>query len=182
MAIKKTPAKKITSKTPPKVDRSHGYNSMCAFELANITYRQLDHWDRIDFVKPSLEEAIGSGSRRLYSYGDIVKLRAIKELRDAGLSVKSIQIVMDNLKTEFNADLATSNLVIDGKTPILATDDELVDLIRGGQRVLNVLPMAPVQQEVDAKIIQLFSEHKLSEKPANKTSVKPVAKAAAQKA
>ena len=130
---------------------------MSAIRIAGITYRQLDHWARMGLVRPSQTEASGSGSRRRYSYSDLVRLRAIKRLLDAGLKLRKVCEVIDKLDAEFGADLAASNLVIDGQTPVLVTNNaELFDVLSNGQGVLNVLPMAPVQQEVDAAIVELF--------------------------
>ena len=62
-----------------------GYPGKRAAEIAGITYRQLDYWARTDLVMPSLARATGSGSRRLYSYRDLLELRAVKSLLDAGI-------------------------------------------------------------------------------------------------
>ena len=142
---------------PGHHDRSQGFGSMSAVRIAGISYRQLDHWASQGLVRPSLAEAKGSGSRRLYSYSDLVTLRSIKRLLDAGLRLSRIRAVIHKLDSEFDTDLASSNLVIDGTTPVLVTcQDELFDLLQNGQGVLNVLPMMSVQQEVDASIIELF--------------------------
>ena len=134
-----------------------GFGSMNAVRIAGISYRQLDHWASQGLVRPSLVEAAGSGSRRLYSYSDLVTLRAIKRLLDAGLRLARIRSIITKLDKDFDTDLASSNLVIDGTTPVLVTsNDELIDLVKNGQSVLNVLPMVSVQQEVDASIIKLF--------------------------
>ena len=134
-----------------------GFGSMSAVRIARISYRQLDHWASRGLVRPSLLEAAGSGSRRLYSYSDLVTLRAIKKLLDAGLKLEKIRSIILQLDREFDDDLTSSNLVIDGTTPVLITsDDELFDLLKNGQGVLNVLPMMSVQQEVDASIMDLF--------------------------
>ena len=139
--------------SPPQ----QGYGSMSAVRIAGITYRQLDHWATKGLVRPSLAEAAGSGSRRQYSYGDLVTLRAVKRLLDAGLRLQKIQEIVDSLRSRFDADLASSNLVIDGSTVVLVTSsDDLVDVLRNGQGVLNVLPMAPVQKEVNEAIVELF--------------------------
>lgn len=140
-----------------KTHHEQGYGSMTTLKIAGITYRQLDYWAREGLVRPSLAEATGSGSRRRYSYGDLVTLRTIKRLLDSGLRLDKIRSVIHNLRSEFDADLASANLVIDGTTPVLVTgQDELFDLLSKGQGVLNVLPMAPLQQEVDAAIVELF--------------------------
>ena len=51
-----------------------GFSGKKASEIAGITYRQLDYWARTDLVRPSMTDASGSGSRRRYSYGDLLEL------------------------------------------------------------------------------------------------------------
>jgi hypothetical protein len=54
-------------------------------------------------------------------------------------------------------DVTTVNLVISGNRSVLVhTGEELVDLLKRGQGVLNILPLGTVKDEVDAKIIELF--------------------------
>jgi len=140
-----------------KTHHEQGYGSMTTAKIAGITYRQLDYWAREGLMRPSLAEATGSGSRRRYSYGDLVTLRTIKRLLDSGLRLDKIRSVIHTLRSEFDVDLASANLVIEGTTPVLVTgQDELFDLLSKGQGVLNVLPMAPLQREVDAAIVELF--------------------------
>src|ERR1700743_827592 len=55
---------------------------VCA--IVGITYRQLDYWARTDLLRPSVSEARGSGTQRRYSYRDLVQLKVIKRLLDAG--------------------------------------------------------------------------------------------------
>ena len=55
-----------------------GYSGKRAAEVVGITYRQLDYWARTDLVRPSLADAKGSGSRRRYSYRDLLELKVIK--------------------------------------------------------------------------------------------------------
>ena len=52
-----------------------GYSGTDTAKIVGITYRQLDYWARTNLIKPSLEEARGSGSRRRYSYRDLLELR-----------------------------------------------------------------------------------------------------------
>jgi DNA-binding transcriptional MerR regulator len=63
----------------------HGFSGKRTAEIVDITYRQLDYWARTDLVRPSMAEAAGSGSRRLYSYRDLLELKVIKALLDAGI-------------------------------------------------------------------------------------------------
>jgi DNA-binding transcriptional MerR regulator len=68
--------------------------------LVGITYRQLDYWARTDLLKPSLKPAKGSGSQRLYSFGDVVQLKVVKRLLDAGMSLKKIRQAIEILREQ----------------------------------------------------------------------------------
>ena len=127
-----------------------------AAEIVGITYRQLDYWARTDLVRPSLRDASGSGTRRLYSYRDLLELRAIKTLLDAGIRLESVRQVFTYLRDQLGEDVTSANLVIQGSRSVLVqSDGELVDLLREGQGVLNILPMGAVKSEVDARILEL---------------------------
>ena len=66
--------------------------------------------------------------------------------------------VFGYLRDELQADVSTVNLVISGSQVLVRSGEEIIDLLRGGQGVLNVLPLAGVVQEVDARIVELFPE------------------------
>ena len=134
-----------------------GFGGKQVLAIVGITYRQLDHWARTDLLRPSLNDAAGSGSRRRYSYEDVVQLKVIKKLLDGGQSLQAIRLVIDRLRVE-GESLASANLVIAGGTVGLArSGEELVDLLRGGQGMLAlVLELAGVKSEVDAAIAELF--------------------------
>ncbi len=126
-------------------------------EIVGITYRQLDYWARTDLIKPSLTPATGSGSRRLYSYQDLLELKVVKSLLDAGLKLEAVRNAFGYLRTQLGEDVASANLVINGSRSVLARSGaELVDILQNGQGVLNVLPLAGVKQQVDAAIVQLY--------------------------
>ncbi len=127
-------------------------------EIVGITYRQLDYWARTDLVRPSVTDAKGSGSRRSYSYTDLLKLKVIKALLDSGLRLETVRKVFSYIEDELGQDVESANLVIHGATPVLArSGEELIDLVQKGQGVLNVLPLAGIRDEVEAKIIELPS-------------------------
>jgi DNA-binding transcriptional MerR regulator len=133
-----------------------GFNSKRVSEIVGISYRQLDYWARTDLVRPSLSDANGSGSRRRYSYRDVVALKVIKKLQDAGIKLEAIRDVFAYLREKLGEDAASANLVIDGSTVlVLTSEDEFVDAVRQGQGVLNVLSLAGVTQEVDERVRSL---------------------------
>jgi DNA-binding transcriptional MerR regulator len=137
----------------------HGFSGKRTAEIVDITYRQLDYWARTDLVRPSMAEAAGSGSRRLYSYRDLLELKVIKALLDAGIRLEQVRKVFAYMRNSLGEDVASANLVIDGSKSVLVhTGEELIDLLQNGQGVLNVLPLAGVKEEVDNRIVTLFPE------------------------
>ncbi len=136
-----------------------GFSGRRTAEIVGITYRQLDYWARTDLIRPSLVDAAGSGSRRRYSYQDLLELKVVKNLLDAGIRLEQVRQVFTYLREQLGEDIASVNLVISGQRSVLArTGDEIIDLIRNGQGVLNVLPLAGVKDELDAAIVQFPAE------------------------
>lgn len=132
---------------------AEGFSGKRAAEIVGITYRQLDYWARTDLVRPSLTDAAGSGSRRRYSYTDLLELRVIKSLLDAGIKLENVREVFTYLREELGHEITSANLVIQGSRSVVVRDDgELVDLVRRGQGVLNILPLDGVRDEMDARI------------------------------
>jgi DNA-binding transcriptional MerR regulator len=135
---------------------SSGFSGARAAEIVGITYRQLDYWARTDLVRPTLSDAAGSGSRRRYSYTDLLELRVIKSLLDAGIRLESVRDVFSYLRDDLGSDVSSASLVIQGSSSVLIrTDGELIDLVKRGQGVLNILPLAGVREEMDARIREL---------------------------
>jgi len=141
------------------LDVNRGFSGKRTAEVVGITYRQLDYWARTDLIRPSLAEATGSGSRRLYSYNDLLELKVVKSLLDSGIRLEQVRKVFAYLRDNLGTDVSTANLVIDGSTSVLVhTGEELIDILQNGQGVLNVLPLAVVKEEVDAAIVDLFPD------------------------
>ena len=136
-----------------------GFSGRRAAEIVGITYRQLDYWARTDLIRPSLADANGSGSRRKYSYRDLLELKVVKNLLDAGIRLESVRDAFAYLRDHLGEDVSAVNLVISGRNSVLVrSGEELVDLVRQGQGVLNILPLGGVKDEIDAAIVELPSE------------------------
>ena len=132
-----------------------GFSGKKAAEIVGITYRQIDYWARTDLIRPSSCDAAGSGSRRIYSYRDLLELRVIKTLLDAGIKLESVRDVFKYLRNHVESEIAAAHIVISGQSVVLCQGDQLVDVLRNGQGVLNVLPLAGVKDQVDSQIITL---------------------------
>jgi DNA-binding transcriptional MerR regulator len=141
-------------------DSDSGFSGTQAAKVVGITYRQLDYWARTDLIRPSKLDASGSGSRRLYSYSDLVELRVIKTLLDAGIKLESVREVFRYLREHLSEEIASAHLVINGTSVVLCQGDELIDVVNRGQGVLNVLSLSGLRSELDTQLIPLRSHPK----------------------
>jgi DNA-binding transcriptional MerR regulator len=130
-----------------------GYSGTKTAQIVGITYRQLDYWARTNLVRPSLADASGSGTRRQYSYRDLLELKVIKNLLDAGLKLESVRDVFDYLRNQVNTDIASAHIVINGSQVVMCDGDQWIDVVRRGQGVLNVLGLAAVKNELDTQLV-----------------------------
>ena len=137
-----------------------GYRAPQVCGLVGITYRQLDYWARTGLIKPSIQSAQGSGTQRRYSFADIVQLKVVKRLLDAGMSLKKIRSAMEILRDqlESNNPLDDVTLLSNGSTIFAAhSADEVVDVFQRGQGVFGIA-VGPVQEELEGEIHRLFPD------------------------
>jgi DNA-binding transcriptional MerR regulator len=135
-----------------------GFSGKRAADIVGISYRQLDYWARTDLIRPSMADAHGSGSRRRYTYRDLLELKLVKTLLDNGIKLESIREAFGYLRDQFGDDVSTARLVIAGNSAILVREnDELIDVVNRyqGQGVLNLLALDGVKEQVDAAIVEL---------------------------
>jgi DNA-binding transcriptional MerR regulator len=116
-----------------------GFRGPQACAIVGISYRQLDYWARTGLVRPELKEAKGSGTQRLYSFKDLVHLRVIKNLLDAGVALPKIRKAIRFISDELGSKLEDVTLMSDGKNIFAATsENEIIDLLRRGQGVFGI--------------------------------------------
>ena len=164
-------------------DTQHGFSGRQSAEVVGITYRQLDYWARTDLIRPSLTDASGSGSRRRYSYSDLLELKIIKRLLDAGISLPAVRSAFGYLRDQLDADIASAHLVLSGSSAVLVRDgEELIDVVNRfkGQGVLNLLPLADVQTELSAAVHDITTEES-SNAPASTAEAVKVPELASQR-
>jgi DNA-binding transcriptional MerR regulator len=135
-----------------------GYRGPTACNAAGITYRQLDYWARTGLVEPTVRSATGSGSQRLYSFKDILLLKVIKRLLDAGISLQQIRTAVAHLRARGTDDLTRVTLMSDGISVYECTsNDEVIDLLQGGQGVFGIA-IGGVWREIEGSLAALPSE------------------------
>ena len=138
---------------------AEGFRGPQVCSIVGITYRQLDYWARTDLLRPSIADAKGSGSQRRYSYADLVELKVIKKLLDAGVALQTARAAVHYLRSNLGEDVGTANLVLCGDHPLLVREDgEIIDLVRRGQGVLAFVPLSSMVQELESAIHGLFPD------------------------
>lgn len=116
----------------------HGYRVPEVTKIVGISYRQLDYWARTGLVRPSVQDAQGSGTQRLYSFQDLALLKLIKRMLDSGVNLQQIRKAMSTLKELKEPALGTT-LVSDGKRIYsLESPEAVVDLLARGQGVFAI--------------------------------------------
>jgi DNA-binding transcriptional MerR regulator len=135
-----------------------GYRGPTACNAAGITYRQLDYWARTGLVEPTVRTAGGSGTQRLYSFRDILLLKVIKRLLDAGVSLQQIRTAVHHLRERGTDDLTRVTLMSDGASVYeCRSPDEVIDLLQGGQGVFGIA-IGGVWREIEGSLSDLPSE------------------------
>jgi len=119
-------------------DERRGFSSPDVSRVVGITYRQLDYWARTGLAVPSIRGAKGSGTQRVYSFEDIVRLRVIKRLLDAGVNLERIRAALDEIARQ-GRTLSDVTLASDGRTVYAIDEDrQLLDLLQRGQGVFAI--------------------------------------------
>ena len=135
-----------------------GYRGPTACNAAGITYRHLDYWARTGLVEPTVRTAGGSGTQRLYSFRDILLLKVIKRLLDAGVSLQQIRTAVHHLRERGTDDLTRVTLMSDGASVYeCRSPDEVIDLLQGGQGVFGIA-IGGVWREIEGSLSDLPSE------------------------
>jgi DNA-binding transcriptional MerR regulator len=150
----------------PPDDDAVGYRGVTACHAVGISYRQLDYWARTSLVVPSVRDASGSGTQRLYSFRDLVVLKVVKRLLDAGVSLQNIRKAIDTLHSRGVDDLAGITLISDGTTVYeCRSPEEVVDLLQGGQGVFGIA-IGGAFKEIQGSLSHLPAEPAVGATPA----------------
>lgn len=122
---------------------NNSFNSRAVSKIIGTPIRVIDYWDRTNFIKPSINEASGYGSMRLYSFTDLIQFKVAKFLRDQGLSLQKIRKSLNYLRKhlpEIEKPLAQLRFLTDGETIFVLTnrDRKIIDTLKKGQFVFTI--------------------------------------------
>ena len=148
----------------PRPNQDGGFKGATAARAAGISYRQLDYWARTGLVEPTVQEAKGSGSQRMYGFRDILVLKLVKRLLDTGISLQQIRTAVGQLHEAGVHDLSQTTLMSDGLSVYLCTsNDEVIDLVSRGQGVFGIA-VGKVLREVETSLVDM-DEHRETAEP-----------------
>lgn len=100
--------------------------------VTGVSAKTLHFWDRSGFISPSLMQARGTGTRRIYDFRDLVAIRVAAQLRAAGISLQALRKVLELVRSigEWEQPLAEMYLVTDGRDVFAKRGEELLSLLR----------------------------------------------------
>jgi DNA-binding transcriptional MerR regulator len=132
------------------------FNTKAVCSVIGITPRQVQYWDETDFIKPTIRQATGHGSSRLYSFLDLVQMRVAKALLDGGVSLQKIRKSLEFLRAhapQVKSPLAEMRFITDGDTVFVLTKDrdKIVDALSGGQLVFSIA-LGNLVKELNGKV------------------------------
>lgn len=138
-----------------------GFSVAQASRLAGCSQHQIRYWDQIALVSPS--GPVGSRSKRLYSFGDLVSLRVVRSLLDGGMTLRQVRRAFEYLRE--SADLGENEtagslkLVTDGRSifEICRNDGEILDALKRGQLALFVA-VDEINRSVDEDVREFLAE------------------------
>jgi DNA-binding transcriptional MerR regulator len=116
------------------------YGQKVVVALTGINYRRLDYWTRTGIIRPA-KAAAGKGTRREFSFQDLVALKVAKRLRDEGITLQKIRKAITFLRKNFpdvNQPLTELRFITDGATVFMVDRDPqvIIDTLKGGQLVI----------------------------------------------
>ena len=121
-----------------------GYTAAQAARLSGCTVSQLRYWSRTGLLPPT-----ETGSK--YSFRDLVALRVVHSLLDAGLSSIRVRAAVRWVR-ESGDELSDLRLVTDGRNVWACRDDgQILDALRAGQLALFVA-VDSLAAEVEAEV------------------------------
>jgi predicted RNase H-like HicB family nuclease len=125
-------------------------------KLAGVTYRRLDYWARTGLVGSSIREAAGHGSRRVYSFEDLVALRVVARLLDAGVSLQAVRRAVEYLKRHTERPLNTLALAAKRNRVFVLTGNpaKIIEATAQGQVVIAI-DVEPIVKDLRADVTEL---------------------------
>ncbi len=144
------------------------FNSKTVSRIAEVSLRQIQYWDEQGFIRPTIRQATGRGSKRLYSFSDLVKLKVVKNLSDHGFSLHGIRSCLQHLSeySRAGSHVASSlKFLTDGKKLFVLTDDSKTILGALNREFVFSLAIGNLVRELDVDVQRFEINEKSQARP-----------------
>jgi tetratricopeptide (TPR) repeat protein len=130
-------------------------------EIVGLQESRVRYWAQTGFVGPSEQR----GGKRVYSFQDLVGVKAAKELLERGMSVQRVRKNLEALRAQLpqiDRPLAQLRILSDGDRLLIADEHALLEPLSGQMvmdfqlgalegRVAEVMTLSPAAAPADAK-------------------------------
>lgn len=131
------------------------YDSKTVSSIVGVSLRQLQYWDEKNFIRPSVKTAGGRGTKRLYSFHDLICLKVVKDLTFHGLSLQKIRRCLKSLK-EHSSDTQwpskSLRYLTDGEELFVITADRRKILDAMERQFVVSLGIGSLVRELDGRV------------------------------
>jgi len=131
------------------------YDSKMASRIVGVSLRQIQYWDERGFVRPSVKPAQGRGTKRLYSFHDLVCLKVVKDLAYHGISLQKIRRCLQPLRqytAKAEQPLDSLKYVTDGEKLFVITNDRKKILDAMERHFVLSLGIGNLVQELNGEV------------------------------
>jgi DNA-binding transcriptional MerR regulator len=111
---------------------TEGYTAKQVTAVTGVSYQTLNLWARNGLVEPSIAQAAGTGTERVYSFRDLIALKLAVELRKGGVSTRALRKVIDFLRGNVGLESPFS------EARLVVTEIDVV-LVRSSKELISVL-------------------------------------------
>jgi DNA-binding transcriptional MerR regulator len=139
-----------------------GYSTSQVEQATGVSGAALHYWSKTDFLQPSIAKAKGTGSRRRWSFADVVAVRVANSLRQAGIPLQGLRRIVRTVRQTLGVDkpLAQVFLVADpsGKEVYATDGDRLIGTLAApGQGYLfcMVVDVTAAANEMRGAVLRL---------------------------
>ncbi len=130
-----------------------GFTTKQVAAFTQLTTRQLNYFDMINLLSPSVQSAQGRGTYRLYGFRDVVALRLIAKLRRQGISLQAVRKAVNYLHTMEQTTLSASVLAVNGDDVILVDQNQLaISLLKQPGQFCFLIDVGGITHEVEEAI------------------------------
>ncbi len=136
--------------------KSEAFPTVIAAKIARVTPSTLDNWNRRSILVPTLESGTGPAPR-LYTFRDLVAIRVLVALRDAGIDPRGLRRVVEYLRKRKGLSatdaLASTILITDGRDVFeLEGTASISALLRPGQAAFHGVVFHTIVGEVQRDV------------------------------